>query len=215
MRAAAPADVPSDLLISYLDLRKAVGWIGIALPIVVSIGGAVIDRTILQPTISDYYYTVMRDWFVGSLCAIGVFMMSYRGYDWRDRAAGKFAFVFAIAAALFPTAGKEATPLGDAIGTVHAISATGLFSTLAVFCRLFRKSNQPRPTKQKLQRNLIYAVCGATILVCIVLIGVYKIFLNRTWVGLKPVFWLETVAVLAFGASWLVKGETILKDKPG
>jgi hypothetical protein len=29
---------------------------------------------------------------------------------------------------------------------------------------------------------------------------------------LTPVFWLESVAVVAFGVSWLVKGETILKD---
>lgn len=30
---------------------------------------------------------------------------------------------------------------------------------------------------------------------------------------MKPVFWLETVALLAFGTSWLVKGELVLKDK--
>jgi hypothetical protein len=29
----------------------------------------------------------------------------------------------------------------------------------------------------------------------------------------KPVYWLETLAILAFGISWLTKGEAILGDK--
>ena len=29
---------------------------------------------------------------------------------------------------------------------------------------------------------------------------------------LQPVFWLETLAGVAFGAAWLIKGETLLKD---
>lgn len=33
------------------------------------------------------------------------------------------------------------------------------------------------------------------------------------WISkLDPVFWLESVAVWAFGWSWLIKGEAILKD---
>jgi hypothetical protein len=31
----------------------------------------------------------------------------------------------------------------------------------------------------------------------------------------KPVFWMETLALWAFGISWLVKGQLLLKDKPG
>lgn len=215
LTASAAEDAPNDLVISYLGLRKAVGCIGMALPFVVALGRAILDQPILQPTISDYYYTVMRDWFVGSLCAIGVFMMSYRGYDWRDRAAGKLASVFAIAAALLPTAGENVTWLAKLIGIVHFVCAAGLFSSLAAFCWLFRKGDQRRPTREKLLRNRIYAVCGVTILVCIGLIFVYGAFLRGTWwARLQPAFWLETIAILAFGFSWLVKGETILKDKP-
>jgi hypothetical protein len=29
----------------------------------------------------------------------------------------------------------------------------------------------------------------------------------------KPGYWLEALAVLAFGISWFTKGEAILKDK--
>ena len=37
-----------------------------------------------------------------------------------------------------------------------------------------------------------------------------------TWslaLKLAPSFWIETIALFAFGASWLVKGEVVLRDK--
>jgi hypothetical protein len=49
---------------------------------------------------------------------------------------------------------------------------------------------------------------------CIVLIGIYSVFLRESWLSfLRPVFWLEALALWAFGASWFVKGETILQDR--
>ncbi len=35
----------------------------------------------------------------------------------------------------------------------------------------------------------------------------------RTIESLDPRFWLESIAMLAFGFSWWVKGEAILKDE--
>jgi hypothetical protein len=207
------AEPPNDLVISYLALRRAVGIIGMALPFVVALGRAILDRPVLQATVSDYYYTVMRDVFVGSLCAIGAFMMSYRGYDEKDWVAGRCAAVFAVGAAFFPTAPENAAPLARVIGMVHLACATGLFITLAIFCKLFRKSKGLR-TRQKDQRNLIYGVCGLTILACIGLIFVYAVFLMQTPLArFQPIFWLEALAIVAFGVSWLIKGETLLKDR--
>jgi len=31
----------------------------------------------------------------------------------------------------------------------------------------------------------------------------------------SPVFWLESAAILAFGAAWFVKGRTVLADVEG
>jgi hypothetical protein len=51
---------------------------------------------------------------------------------------------------------------------------------------------------------------------CIVLIAVYSWFLSGTPLSsLRPVFWLETFALWAFGTSWFIKGETLLKDPEG
>jgi hypothetical protein len=51
-------------------------------------------------------------------------------------------------------------------------------------------------------------------LACIVLIAVYELFLSGTGLAeLKPVFWLESLALWAFGLSWMTKGEVLLEDR--
>jgi hypothetical protein len=67
------------LVLSYLGLRKAVGIIGLALPFVLAFGKILLQSPGIQDSISAYYYTDMGNVFVGSLCAIGVFLMSTRG----------------------------------------------------------------------------------------------------------------------------------------
>jgi len=59
----------------------------------------------------------------------------------------------------------------------------------------------------------VHRICGYAILACILVIGVVSLPSVKVLVGgLDPIFWLEPVAVVAFGGAWLVKGETILKD---
>ena len=57
-------------------------------------------------------------------------------------------------------------------------------------------------------RNKVYVVCGIFMLVCIALVAIYGWFLQDTAIAsIKPVFWLESLALWAFGWSWFVKGE--------
>jgi hypothetical protein len=206
-----------DLVLSYLDLRKAVGIIGVGLPFVLAFGKFLLQGPGIQESISGYYYTDMRNVFVGSLCAIGVFLMSTRGYDRQDEIAGILAFVFAIGVAFFPTTPYvDATSRAKIIGDVHLSFAALLFLTLAYFSlKLFTKTGPDNdPTPQKLQRNIVYRVSGYTILASIFLIVVVKLTpLGTHLERLTPVFWLESLAIVAFGVSWLTKGETILKDQ--
>jgi hypothetical protein len=93
--------------------------------------------------------------------------------------------------------------------------AASFFLTLAYFSLvLFRKTDPTKTaTRRKLQRNVVYTMCGYTILACIALVVVVALLPGAAPVKrLDPVFWLESVAVVAFGASWLTKGEAILKD---
>lgn len=215
-QTSVPGDT-ENLVISYLLLRRAVGIIGVALPFVLVTGKWLLQGWGIQSSISAYYYTSMRDVFVGSLCAIGVFLLSYRGYERADRIAGNLACLFAVGVALFPTTpAVGATPAQSTVGAVHLAFASAFFLTLAYFSLvLFRKTNPAKHmTERKKQRNIVYTVCGYAILACIALIVLAQTFLRGSGLqALDPVFWLESSAVLAFGISWLVKGETILADR--
>jgi len=203
--------------LTYLELRKAVGIIGCALPFVLAFGKILTGFPGIQGSISCYYYTDMRNIFVGSLCAIGVFLISCRGYDLKDELAGYLAGSCAIGVALCRTSPCPGDT--DLIGILHLVFATVLFLTLAYFClKLFTLNatdlvDHPI-TRRKLQRNNVYRVCGWTILSCIALIAIVNIPSVKTLVeSLTPVFWLESLAIIAFGFAWLIKGETFLKDE--
>lgn len=206
------------LVFSYLELRRAIGLLGIALPFVVSLGARIVFQTGIQNSISGYYYTGMRDVFVGTLWAIGFFLLSYRGYERRDDIAGDLACVFAVGLSLFPTTPDSTAATGAGhIGHMHLAFAALFFATLTYFSLCLFTKTDPRkpPTKQKLERNVVYRACGFTMAACLLFIALY-FFLptNTTWrlKGYHPVFWLEALAIVAFGISWFTKGEAILKD---
>jgi hypothetical protein len=209
----APVD---PIVVGFLTLRRVIGLLGFALPFVLVFGGFWSLGPHIQESISAYYYTPMRNVFVGTLFAIGVFMLSYHGFDRRDDVAGDVACLFAVGVALFPT-----TPPGAAstwVGVLHYACAAALFLTLAFFSLWLFTETDPRqpPTAQKRKRNVVYRVCGWIMLAAIVLIVVHHwlpeaVIAPLDW--LAPVFWLESIAILAFGVSWLTKGEAILADR--
>ncbi|NUM79732.1 DUF998 domain-containing protein [bacterium] len=217
MAGLPPSQSNKALVLSYLDIRKAIGIIGIALPLALAIGKYFIDGPGMESSISHYYYTGMRNVLVGSLCAIAVFLLSYRGYERKDELAGDFACIFAIGVAFFPTTPVlNATERDKIIGILHLIFATAFFSTLAYFSlALFRIKDKTKIiTPRKKLRNHIYLVCGCTILACIVLIAMVSLLSPESPIKQhNPVFWLEAIAIWAFGWSWFTKGEGILKDR--
>ncbi|MEA2001270.1 MAG: DUF998 domain-containing protein [Actinomycetota bacterium] len=201
------------LIVSYLILRKFIGALGVGLPVVLPIGVAVLgSRAVLQPSISHYVGTIMRGVFVGVLFAIGVFLFSYVGYGpWDgkrryepgDNVAGNVASVFALGVALFPTNSGN-----DLVRSLHFLSAAALFIALAyISIHLFTKTGETT-TDQKRRRNKLYRVCGWFMIGCIVAIAIYNWFLQDTRLAdIKPVFWLEALALWAFGWAWFVKGK--------
>lgn len=207
------------LVLAYLTLRRVVGALGVLLPPILFFGALLLSSTGLQESISHYYGTVMRDVLVGILFAIGVFLYSYVGYqpsdDRRrfepsDNIAGNLACFFAGGVALFPT-----TSDAGWVTTVHSVSAAGMFLTLSYFSLfLFTKTKKGiEPTPEKKTRNRWYRALGAIMLACIVLIPVYNTLLDETSIAaIKPIFWLESIALWAFGWSWAIKGDTLFKD---
>jgi hypothetical protein len=204
-------DNKKELVISYLELRRIIGIVGMSLPVVVAVGAWLIFSAGLQESLSVYYYTPMRDVWVGLIFFLGGFFLSYRGYNLADQIAGKLATLFGWLFVIFPPA-KSMTQ-SDISGTLHTIFAAAFFVTLiCVSAFLFTKTdpNKP-PTPQKLQRNFIYRVCAV---VMVVSLGVGAVlYYLPAFASFHPMFWGETFAIEAFGFSWFVKGEGILKDE--
>ena len=196
-------------LVSYLTLRRVVGALGVALPVVVAVWGfALLGSVSLQDSISDYYSLRTRDAFVGILFTVAWFLYTYRGYERRDNIAGNLACLFALCVALFPNSGSSLDRV------VHFTSAAALFVVLSYFSMALFTQSGGVMTPRKKVRNKIYVTCGLVMLACIVLIGVYSWFLKGSAIAaLKPVFWLELIALWAFGVSWFIKGETLWRDQ--
>lgn len=204
------------LLIDYLSLRKLIGYIALGLPFALMIGEAVVHPGPLPGSVSDYFYTSMGRVLVGALCAIGVFLITYRGYGAGDFAAMKVMAVAAIGVAWFPTVPAYPSPSDNVVGIVHGISASVMFLTMTVTCLfLFTKSNKAQSSRsaRKRQRNGVYQASGIVMLGA--LITIFFVLHFKLLPSIHPVFWLELIAIEAFGISWLVKGQAVpfLKDR--
>lgn len=196
---------------SYLALRKTVGCIGILLPFVLMFGLFLIsDKEIIQMSISDYYYTEMRDVFVGALCAISLFMFFYTGLDKWDNRMGNAAGIFALGVAWFPT--TEMGMSNSWINNIHFTSAGLLFSIFIIFSLFLFTKKGLLITPQKLKRNMVYIICGIVMIVCLVFIAIYNLVQDDVS-KFNLIFWAETILLIAFGLSWLTKGEFIYPDK--
>jgi len=139
------------------------------------------------------------------------------GYAVWDDLAGILSAVFALGVAFCPTTPDYcATPFQKHVGTAHYIFAGLLFSTLAIFCLvLFRMSAHGQVlTPKKVLRNHVYTACGIVILASmaaiLLLVKVFKVMYLPGGIG--TIFCFETTSLLAFGAAWLIKGQTLLKD---
>jgi hypothetical protein len=225
--AAAEADSPAEQAIklevaqdaagdsalagAYVFLQKLVGGIALLLPFVVVIGDFALGGDELRSSISAYYYSPMGNVFVGALCALGVFFLSYQhkplpGYK-LDNQLSYGASAAAIGVALFPTAEHQAKAWSGEwfVSTAHLVCACILFILLATFSlKLFTRSDSSRPLSDaKRKRNTVFRVCGWTIVASIVLVAFSNLVEPPD--SLRSLLWLETVGVVAFGVSWLVK----------
>lgn len=216
-------------VLSYYSMRRAVGLIALTLPLGLACGSIVASRLgpgdafphpLLQRSISDYYYTPMRDYYVGALCAIGAFLACSRGYDLLDEVTGYLAGFFAFGVAFFPSfdpRGTRYTHIDVEFGYAHTVFAALLFLMLAYVCIfLFRKSSPQKPfTRRKRNRNRLYGLCGLTLIACMIVM--VSLTVRATVERRHPspwLFWFEALALAAFGVAWLTKGEGILRDKP-
>ncbi|MEU4568087.1 DUF998 domain-containing protein [Micromonospora sp. NPDC023956] len=209
MSAQSPR--PPQDAVTVRRLRVGIGAVGIALPIVSTVGYAlVVGRPALLGSLSGYYHSPLRDVFVGSMCAIGVFLICYR-HRWPDDLLSTIAGVLAIAVALFPTAPGDPTGAERLVGVVHQVCAAVLFLLLAVFCLVLFTRADPTVRPDPVPGNGFYRACGFLIIAAIGLAVASTALPDDVRDTLRPVLWCEAVAVFAFGAAWLARSDAIFR----
>ena len=204
---------------SYLIMRALVGALGIALPFVlVLLDGIWFDGDPCPRTsLSAYYYSGVRELFVGTLSATGVFLITYKVAERNlDNTLSIVAGCGALVVALFPTGrpneAVKLTPLQDRLGestveTIHFVAATVFIVSLGVISYYFGKREGARPQRENKRPpefwRTYHWVCAGAIGVALGWIAVTQI---SDWGPSESLLYGEAAATFAFGASWLWKG---------
>jgi hypothetical protein len=191
---------------TYFALRIGMGALAAALPGLLWLGGRFADREPLRCSMSAYYYSpAMRDTFVGSLVAIGVFLYLYKGFSRQENWALNLAGTLAVGIAMRPTTPRCDDPGG--LLTLHGTFAVLFFLSIAYVC-LFRASDTlslVRDARRARRLHTVYRGLGALMIVSPAIAVALGSVMRSEGRGSSALFLVEAFAVLTFAAYWLTK----------
>ena len=206
---------------SYLLLRKAIGWIGTLLPVVLIVGDAAFTSTSLSDSVSDFYYSPMRNVFVGSLCVLGAFLLFYDVGVLADRWITNVAGAGILGVAFSPATPEIAHPTTtqQVIGDLHVFFAAVAFVALSVTMWRFARADSDGPDAPAPSPGAanFYRASGGVMLGFVVLSGVANLLPASAQHATLLLFIFEALAIITFGICWLVKGRALqpLLSAPG
>jgi hypothetical protein len=203
---------------SYLWMRVGIGVLGVLLPLLL----VFLDKALFEGSpfprgsLSAYYYSGMRDEFVGIMSATGVFLLTYKIAERNlDNAASVVAGICAVLIAIFPTGRPSQpvpmTPLQDLLSegvvkTVHFTASALFLVSLGVLSFYFGVREGRRPRRQGTLSPTFWRwfhwACTFAMALAIVWIVVT---LAAGWPP-RSLLIGEWVSAWAFGLSWLAKG---------
>jgi len=187
-RHGHPTTTERGYIRSYIWLRLVVGGVGLLLPLILWIGEWFFLAAPVQArdSISSYYHSPMRDWFVASLAVIGVLLIAYMLGTWNKESVwSTIAGVALLGVAFLPTERPhlpkgaplcEATPKPvdctdlehrfheHTVGDIHMICAVVALFSLGVIALLFAgraKWGDRRDPDNRLA--LTQLICGCVI----------------------------------------------------
>ncbi|WP_019562076.1 MULTISPECIES: hypothetical protein [Caldimonas] len=211
--STAPPGMPHERLsrhitATYMSLRLGLALLSVALPPALALAGAWLGGLPLQPSMSAYYHAgggVVRDLFVGTLCAVAAGLHLYKGITRLENQALNLAAVLLVGVALVPMAWEcgAACPKVSLHGTFAAL----FFMAIAYVC-LFRAADTlsllPDPALARRYRRTYHALGLAMILAPAAAFALGW-WLERSTGHRWTLFLAEAAGVWSFAAYWLVK----------
>ena len=195
-------------MINTRRLRCVIGGLGMSLSIIVLVlslinglpfPGSISETYYLEPCIAPFM--IILGWASGTL-------ICYKGYELIDDIICSLAGIFGLGICLFPCyswrdvdkiVGTFQLPVRTS-DTIHMISAIAFFILLAFNSLFLFTKSSGEMTKNKKIRNIIFRVCG---------IGMVASFALLLFPIPHVIWWVETVALIFFGVSWLTKANCI------
>ncbi len=203
---------------SYVTVRFAIGVLGLALPFLLVLVEPILfdGQPFPRGSLSAYYYSGMRELFVGVLWAIGVFLVLYKltEFSWESRLSTLAGFAVVLVA-LFPTGrpgdGVSLTPLQNLLGEasverIHFFAAAVFIGSLAPITYFFGREEGRRPGRPGRRSSRFWRTYHWTCTGVIAAAAGLALFAGITGEPDKGLLIAEAVAVWGFAASWLMKG---------
>ena len=201
--AATLCETPADYIVeTYFVLRLVIAIGALILPVGLLLWVTVDPSVPMQNSISAFYYTPARGLFVGTVVAIGVAMMAYRGYTRGENMLLNSAGTLAIVVALVPTVDPALS--GQNVGNiVHAVAALAFFILAALSIVFYGHETVSDLPSSALQRG--YRAAYRAITVMVLVLPVIAVLLAWVVEPTATLFVVETAALYAFATFWLVK----------
>lgn len=187
------------LLLGFIPpsvLRVMIGIFGMALPTILVVG----NNFVIMGSISSYYYTPMKWWFVGYFILLGWMLIAYKGFPGtHDDAASIIAGVAAIGLGVFRTSPPNTTR--DLIGWIHVLF------TLIFFIMLTYMSGWDFTSTTTIKwKKFIYRLGAFLMIVAMLGITLFEVLALKSIEPFEnPTFYLEVLAFESFGVSWIIR----------
>jgi len=195
---------------SFIVQRRGMALLAASFPAAFLASSFLLGRTDFQTSLSAYYWTLdpERNFFVGVLCAVGVFLLLYKGYTTLEDRVLDLAGLAAVGVAFFPM--DEAGDCGSTGFSLHGTSAVIFFACIAFIC-IFMSGHSLEQMPDAARRDKfrrLYRICAVVMALAIGFAGLYWLLPDEAVLALcenSVIFWFEAAGVWAFSAFWTIK----------
>jgi hypothetical protein len=232
-------DIQKQMMATFLSLRVGIGVIGIVFPFFLLLGGRILYGIPQADSMSAYYHATpacldphldndqtqcaanplptgegpMRNWFVGSLFAIGVGLYLIKGFSKQENVLLTVAGILAVCVALFPMPWVRGKPTWQHVHYISAVTFFVLIGLVIWICSGKTLKFMPDTTPNRDQVIARFKHAYRVLAIVMAASPFAAILLFKVLNLPQGIFWAEAAGVVSFGAFWLVKTWELSKSE--